>query len=165
MKLIFSSMTALFLSIGLVFADGHMTTTHHGDIVITHSRARPTLGAMKTTAAFMTIKNSGAQDDRLIGVKGDIAMALELHTHIKEGDVMRMRRVEDGFKIPAGGEHMLAPGSDHIMIMGMTEGAAIGDKLPMTLVFEKAGEIPVLVPVEKIEMHQMNHPMDDMKVQ
>ncbi len=103
----------------------------------------------KAGAAFMTIVNSGDSDDQLIGARTDAAKVTELHTHIAgDGGVMKMRKVEGGFTIPAGGKHMLMRGGDHVMLMGLTRPLEQGDTITLTLIFEDAGEITIEVPVD-----------------
>ncbi len=99
-------------------------------------------------AAFFVIKNSGDTDDQLIGVASDIANVAELHTHIMEDGVARMRKVEGGFAVPAGGEHVLQRGSDHVMFMGLTGAMEQGNIVTVTLTFREAGDITVEIPVD-----------------
>jgi copper(I)-binding protein len=61
---------------------------------------------------------------------------------------MKMMEVEEGFAVPAGGSHALARGGDHVMLMGLTRDLADGDTFPLTLVFEKSGEVVIEVPVD-----------------
>ena len=103
----------------------------------------------KTGAIFMVLVNPTSEDDRLTGVRSDSAARVELHTHEEGGDgVMRMVHLEDGMVVPAGGRHVLERGGDHVMLMGLTVGLAQGDTVPVTLVFERAGEITLEVPVD-----------------
>lgn len=127
-----------------------LTTAALAEITVDDPYARSS-GAMATSgAAFMDIVNSGTEDDRLVGVRSDAAKKVELHTHIAGDDgVMKMRAVEDGFAIPAGGHHGLARGGDHVMFMGLNEKFTDGMMIPLTLVFEKAGEITIEVPVDQ----------------
>lgn len=117
----------------------------------------------KTGAAFMMIMNATDQDDRLVGATSDIAKRVETHTHIKgEGGVMMMREVEGGFPVPAGGHHMLMRGGDHLMFMGLTRALVDGEKISVTLHFEKAGDMIVEIPVDqtrKPKEGEMNHDM------
>ncbi|MCR6632519.1 MAG: copper chaperone PCu(A)C [Magnetospirillum sp.] len=94
----------------------------------------------------MTIKNNGATDDTLVGAEADISRAVELHTHVKDGDVMRMRQVE-AIPVPAGGTAQLKPGGDHIMFINLNKPLAEGQKVRVTLVFAKAGKQVVEAPV------------------
>lgn len=100
-------------------------------------------------AAFMKIVNSGDEADQLIAAYSDISKMVELHTHIEaEGGVMQMRKVEGGFAIPAGETHMLMRGADHVMFMGLNAPMEHGKLITVTLVFEKAGEITLEIPVD-----------------
>ncbi|MBC7952752.1 MAG: copper chaperone PCu(A)C [Rhodospirillaceae bacterium] len=96
-------------------------------------------------AGFLTIKNNGA-DDTLIAAEADISKTVELHTHIMDGDIMRMRQVPS-IAVPAGATVALKPGGDHVMFINLTKALAEGDKVPVTLVFAKAGKKLVELPV------------------
>ena len=99
--------------------------------------------AAKSAAAYMVIENTGAMDDRLIGASAGFARTAELHTHIIENDIAKMRKVEGGLDITAGGTRALEQGGDHVMIMGLTEVPEVGQTVTMTLSFENAGEVTV----------------------
>lgn len=118
-----------------------------------------TMGGVGTSGAvFFTVMNHGAEEDRLIDVKSDVAQKVELHTHKDDGNgVMQMLHVPEGFAIPAGGEHALERGGDHVMLMGLTREVADGDVINLTLVFEKAGEIAVEAPVDNARKAEMDH--------
>jgi len=100
-------------------------------------------------AGFLTITNSGKQDDKLIAASASVSKAVELHTHIKDGEIMRMRKV-DSIAVPAGGKAELKPGGDHVMFIDLTAPLREGDKVALTLTFEKAGEIKVEMPVASV---------------
>ncbi|ALI55003.1 copper chaperone PCu(A)C [Celeribacter marinus] len=130
------------------------------DITIDDAYARSSGMSAKAGAAFFVIHNSGAEDDQLINATSDVSKLVELHTHKDMGDgVMKMMHVPEGFTIPAGGEHALARGGDHVMFMGINEGFAQGDVLTVTLTFEKAGDITVDIPVdlERKDAPMMQH--------
>lgn len=133
------------------------------EIVITDAYARAASPMAKSGAAFMVIENTDDQDDRLISVQSDVAMKVELHTHIaSDQGVMQMRHVPEGFVIPAHGQHALARGGDHVMLMGLKGALAQGDTVSVTLTFDRAGEITVEVPVDyerqdMMEMGAMDH--------
>lgn len=129
-------------------------------IMIHDSYARVASKAAKSGAAFLELHNMGDEDDRLIGVRSDVAAKSELHTHKDMGDgIMKMMHIEEGFAIPAGESHVLARGGDHLMFMGLTRHLDHGDMVEAVLVFEKAGEITVQIPVdlERKAKHGMNH--------
>ncbi len=103
----------------------------------------------KAGAAFMVIRNTGDTGDRLVSAQSDVAARVELHTHkIDENGVAKMMQVEEGFAIPAGEAHMLQRGGDHVMFMGIKKPFEQGAKIPVTLVFEHAGEVRVEIPVD-----------------
>lgn len=130
-----------------------------GDITIEDAYARASRPGAPTGAMFMTIVNAGAEDDRLVAAASPVAKLVELHTHIEEDGVMKMREVEGGFEVPAGGTHMLQRGGDHVMLMGVTETLENGDTVPLTLTFEKAGKIELQVTVDNDRNQGMGHGM------
>jgi hypothetical protein len=110
--------------------------------------ARPSAGASGAGAAYMTIRNPGPAD-RLIAAASPVARTVELHTHIREGDVMRMRKIE-AIEIPGSGAATLAPGGLHVMLMGLHKPLKTGDSFALTLTFEKAGAVTIQVPVREM---------------
>ena len=115
----------------------------------------------KAGAAFMAIHNHGGEEDRLIDVRSDVAEHVQLHTHIEdENGVMKMRHVEGGFAVPADGMLMLKRGGDHVMFMGLKTPFEDGALIPVTLVFEKAGEIASEIEVDQDRKAQDDHSAD-----
>lgn len=102
-----------------------------------------------TAAAFMVILNNGGAPDRLIAARSDVSARTELHTHVEdENGVMQMREVEEGFDLPTDGEIIMQRGSHHVMFMGVTDPLADGQVIPVTLVFETAGDVVIEVTVD-----------------
>ena len=120
-----------------------------GSLVIEHPWGRPSPGDTKKGAVYLTIKNKGKTDDTLVSAKTTVSQTAELHNTTQEEGVMKMRKVDGGVKIAAGETVKFAPGGYHIMLLDVTEKVAPGAKFPLTLVFEKAGEVEVSVQVEK----------------
>ena len=102
--------------------------------------ARATPPAAKVGAGYLKIRSETA--DRLIGASSPAAARVELHVTEKSGDVMRMRQVK-AYDIPAKGSFELAPGGAHLMLVDLKAPLKEGMKVPMTLRFEKAGEVKV----------------------
>lgn len=127
--------------------------TKIGSITVAHPWARATPGAVKNSAAFMSFDNKGAAD-KLIGVTGDVAKEIQIHSMITEAGVMKMREIKS-LDIPANGKAELKPGGFHIMLIGVPDGLKEGTKFPLKLKFEKAGEVTVQVTAEKPGSH--NH--------
>lgn len=100
----------------------------------------------KAAAGYMTIRNGGDDSDRLTAVSLTGATA-EIHRSQMRDGVMTMEEVAD-IEIPAGGAARLAPGGLHVMILGLPEGPAEGDRIEAILMFERAGEVEVTFNVE-----------------
>ena len=90
---------------------------------------------------YLTITNTGNEPDRLIAVSSPEAEAGELHEMSMENGVMKMRPLGEGIEIPPGATVTLAPGGYHLMFVGLKGPLAEGGKLPVTLIFEKAGKL------------------------
>ena len=119
----------------------------HENIMVEGVWARASVG--RNGAAFLTVMNKGQADDRLIAAKSDVSPRVELHTHLMEGNVMKMRQVKD-IPVPAGKSVTLKPGGLHVMMIGLNRKLVEGESFPLTLVFEKAGEITVPVTIKGI---------------
>ncbi|MCC7016922.1 MAG: copper chaperone PCu(A)C [Rhodospirillales bacterium] len=119
-----------------------------GGVTVENPFARPSAGTAGAGAAYMTIRNPGPAD-RLVAAASPAARAAELHTHIREGDVMRMRKVE-AIEIPASGAAELKPGGLHVMLMGLVRPLKTGDAFALTLTFEKSGAVTIQVPVKEM---------------
>lgn len=105
-------------------------------------RATPGDGAGQMTGAYLTLSNTGAQDERLIAVRAEGAGAVEIHETTHEGEIMHMQPV-DGIDVPAGGEVALAPGGLHLMLLDLAEPLAPGDTVMLTLEFASGLTVPV----------------------
>jgi len=112
-----------------------------GDLRIIHPRIFETSATAKAGGGYVTIANEGETDDALVGVAADFPKVM-LHQSYEEDGVMRMRHVEK-LAVPADGIAELAPGGYHVMFMGLSAPFEAGDEVPVTLTFEKAGEVEV----------------------
>lgn len=111
--------------------------------------ARPTVQGQAAGGGFLKI-TGGASADKLVSASAGVAKAVELHSMQMDGDVMRMRQI-DGIVVPAGQTVELKPGGLHVMFMGLAKPLRAGDSFPLTLRFEKAGEV-------KVDMKVMTQP-------
>jgi len=118
-----------------------------GDLSITMPMARATLPNAPVGGGFVTVTNNGTADDRLISAASDVAGRVEIHEMAMDGDVMKMRELEEGLLIPAGETVVLQPGGYHLMFMKLNSALVEGDAFAVTLVFEDAGEIDVMMTV------------------
>jgi copper(I)-binding protein len=120
-----------------------------GGITVSHPWARATPGGVTIGAAYVEIKAKEGAADALISASSPAAGRVELHTHTMDDGVMKMRQIEK-LAIPAGGSALLKPSGDHIMLFDLKAPIKEGDLLPLTLVFEKAGEVKVEATVEAV---------------
>ncbi|OUS20412.1 copper-binding protein [Rhodobacterales bacterium 59_46_T64] len=150
---VFAGAVALSLSVFALpaWADG---------IMVKDPYARASASMSTSGAAFMMIENVTGADDQLTDVRSEAAERTELHTHEEdENGVMRMLHVEAGFAVPAGETLKMQRGGHHVMFLGLKQPMVQGKIIPVTLVFENAGEVTVEVPVdlERKPMHGMSH--------
>ncbi|MEM9584944.1 MAG: copper chaperone PCu(A)C [Pseudomonadota bacterium] len=118
-------------------------------IMIMDPYARSSTPTSKSGAIFFELMNHGP-DDRLIAASTDVANKTELHTHKEDANgVMKMLHVEEGFAVPEGETVMFKRGGKHVMLLGLTGPLEDGATIPMTLTFEKAGEVRVDVIVDQ----------------
>jgi periplasmic copper chaperone A len=136
------------LVIGFATATAGAHDQAAGDVTIVHPHARATVAAQKNGAAYMTIRNRGTEPERLLAVRTGEARSAELHgTTVSVDGVARMRPAEP-LVIPPGGEVKLVPGELHVMLFGLKSPLFEDTTFPMTLIFERAGEVEVEVMVE-----------------
>ena len=128
--------------------------TSDASITVEQPWSRATPKGAKTGAVYMTLENKSGTADRLTGASSDVADKLQLHEMKVENGVMKMREVPDGLSIPAGGSVELKPGSYHVMMIGLKKPLTAGEDFPLTLTFEKAGNISVTVPVQAMGASQ-----------
>jgi copper(I)-binding protein len=121
-----------------------------GDLVITQAWARATPNGAKIGGGYLTIENKGSAPDRLTGGSADIAGKLEVHEMSMKDGVMTMRPLDNGVTIEPGKTVKLAPGGYHLMMFDLKGPLKQGDALPITLKFEKAGEVKVSLAVQGI---------------
>ena len=144
-KLILAVLGAVLLvsSIGTAFAQSK------GDLEIEKPWARATPPGAAVGGGYLTIRNKGAAGDRLVGVSSPASARVEMHEMAMEKDVMRMREVK-GVDVPAKKSVEFRPGGFHLMLMELKAPLRQGDKVPVTLRFEKAGEVKTELVVEDL---------------
>jgi copper(I)-binding protein len=96
---------------------------------------------------FLSISNTGSADDTLIAATSPFAGDVQLHEMKMEGDVMKMQELPAGIPVPAGQTVMLKPGGLHLMFMQLKQPLVEGTQVPVTLTFEKAGTVELLLDV------------------
>jgi len=108
------------------------------------------------SAAFMTIKNTGKEEDSLVGAETKVSKYVELHQTVKEGEVMKMVKV-DRIKVPAGSSVRLEPSGLHIMLIDLQKPLKAGEKVELVLHFEKSGKVKVVAPVKASRTEHHHH--------
>ncbi len=152
-----SSQTARLLSALLLLATPALFAASSAENVeVSGAYARAVPPGQPNSAAFMTLANASARPIALVNARSSAAEVVELHTHIMEGGMMRMRQVEK-IEIPASGEARLQPGGDHVMFIGLVEDLEPGAEVSVTLVFDDGSEKNVVAPVQKVQMKMMKH--------
>ena len=121
-----------------------------GDLVITQAWSRATPGGAKIAGGYLTIENKGTTPDRLIGGAGDVAGKIEVHEMSMKDGVMTMRPLDKGLTIEPGKTVKLAPGGYHLMMLDLKSPLKQGDKVPVTLEFEKAGKVALSLDVQGV---------------
>jgi len=102
--------------------------------------ARATAPGARVAGGYMIIRNPGAGADRLLSASSPASAKIEMHVHINDNGVMKMREVS-GYDVPAKGTFELKPGGAHLMFMEIKRPFKDGEKVPVKLRFEKAGEV------------------------
>jgi copper(I)-binding protein len=154
----------LFFSIGFfvsAFSTVVLAEQAAGTIEIEGAYVRAVPPGQPNSAAFMTLRNEGDADHAVIGAHSDAAEVVELHTHVHDEGMMRMRQIER-IDVAAGGMQTLEPGGLHMMLIGLQRQLQPGDIVSLTLEFDDGSSVDVEAPVRPIEgmpqeHHQMHH--------
>ena len=150
MRKIINGFAGIALGVALFAIPAHAAETKAGDLVITQAWSRATPGGAKVGGGYLTIENKGSAPDRLIGGTADVADKVEVHEMAMSNGVMTMRPLDKGLVIAPGKSVKLAPGGIHLMLLDLKGPLKQGDKVPVTLEFEKAGKVSIALGVESI---------------
>lgn len=113
-----------------------------GDLTVSAAWSRATVGADRPGVLYATIRNDGAEDDALVGIATPAASSPMLHETVVADGVATMPHAM-AVPVPAGATAALAPGGFHAMLMGLAAPLEAGATVPVTLTFERAGEVTV----------------------
>jgi hypothetical protein len=120
-----------------------------GDISVTDPYALAVPPGLPNSAVFMTLVNNSKENRALVAAETPSAGVVELHTHVHEDGMMKMRKV-DKIEIPAGQTVALKPGGLHVMLIGLKEKLEPGQEVHMNLIFDKGGKEHIMAPVRAI---------------
>ena len=143
---------AMLLAAANAFAHSH----EKGDLQVRHPWSRATPPGAKVAAGYLEIRNSGKKPDRLIGASTPLAGKVEMHVTGHHEGVARMREVKV-FEIPAGQRVEMRPGGSHLMLVDLVRPLARGERIPLTLRFEGAGELVVEMEVQELGSRHPRH--------
>ena len=128
------------------------------DVEIDGAYARASIPNVPNSAAFFVIKNNSDKDIAITSANSDIAEKNELHTHIKENQMLKMMKIEK-LVVPAKSSLELKSGGDHVMLMGLKKELKAGDEISLELSFSDGDKKSIKVPVKDLAstMHKMQH--------
>ncbi|WP_409277290.1 copper chaperone PCu(A)C [Pseudomonas defluvii] len=148
------ALAALLLPV--TFANAHEYTK--GDLHIAHPWSQELPPNAPNVAAYFVVHNKGTSADRLLSVASPISDNAELHEHVMKDGLMKMQQVPS-VVVPASSDLVFAPGAYHVMLMQPKDRSLLrdGKRFPLTLHFEKAGDITVEVVVQKQPPEEAAH--------
>lgn len=144
------------LSLPATFANAHEYTK--GDLHIAHPWSQELPPNAPNVAAYFIVHNNGNTADTLIGVDSPISDDAQLHEHVHKDGLMKMQQVQS-VEVPPGKDLVFAPGAYHVMLMQPKDRSLLrdGKHFPLTLHFQKAGDITVDVAVQKQAPEEAAH--------
>lgn len=128
------------------------------DVEIDGAYARASIPNVPNSTAFFVIKNNSDKDIAITSANSDAAQKNELHTHIKENEMIKMMKIEK-LVVPAKSSLELKSGGDHVMLMGLKKELKAGDEISLELSFSDGDKKSIKVPVKDLAstMHKMQH--------
>ena len=117
-----------------------VSTSAFSQVEVTDAWSRATPPGAKVAAGYLVMQNKAAAADKLIGASSPMAARVETHVTEKQGEVLRMREVK-GYDVPAKGSFELKPSGAHLMLVDIKRPFKAGEKIPLVLRFQNAGEI------------------------
>jgi copper(I)-binding protein len=146
----------LIIAVTMMVACG-ANTSSEPQIKVMEPWSRPSPMVAGNGAVYMMLMNEGGANDALISAETDVAEVVELHETKMEGDMMKMSPVSK-VEVPAGGSTALKPGGLHVMLINLQEELVPGEKIKLTLNFEKSNPLTI-----EAEIREMGGGMDNMK--
>jgi copper(I)-binding protein len=123
---------------------------HINNVHVDHVSSRSTVPGQTSGVVYLTIENKGSSADKLLGASSPAATSTEIHSMAMDGTIMRMREVNELALPPSAKITMKSGDGYHIMLVGLKKPLALGDKIPLSLRFEKAGNLDITATVENL---------------
>jgi hypothetical protein len=146
MRILVPAAVALALTAAAAISFARGAANGSAELAVVSAWARATPPRAEVGAAYVTVENRGGTEDRLVAAKSPAAATVVLHRSAEESGVATMRPLERA-AVPAGGRLEMRPGGAHLMLMGLSAPLQAGTRVPLTLVFEKAGAIVIEVEI------------------
>lgn len=118
-----------------------------GALTVRQPWSRPAQAGMNGVG-FFTLVNAGKTPVTLKSVESPAAAKVEIHQSAMAGGVMTMRRQDAGVVVPPGGQIAFAPGGYHLMLLSLKAAQGVGQKVPVTLVFDNGRKAQVELTVQ-----------------
>lgn len=128
-----------------------------GGLEISKGYSRATLPNAPVGGGYLTIVNTGAEDDTLLSASSPVAGSVSLHKTMMEGDTSKMTDSSEGVVIPAGGTVMLEPGGLHLMFNDLKQRLIEQETVPVTLRFARAGTIDIVLVIGTVNAKEPEH--------
>ena len=144
----------LTLALAASAALGH--SHEKGDIQVRHPWARATPPGATVAAGYLEIRNNGKDADRLLSASTPAAKRVELHVTEHSNHIAKMRQLR-AFEVPGRERLALSPGGAHLMLVDIVQPLKKGERFPLTLRFERAGELEVEVEVQELGARHPRH--------
>jgi periplasmic copper chaperone A len=143
--------------LALAFSTALLAHSHEkGDIQIRHPWSRATPPGAKVGVGYLEIRNNGAQPDRLLSASTAVAKRVEMHVTEHADNVAKMRKLR-AFEVPARERLALEPNGAHLMLVDLERPLKKGERFPMKLRFERAGEVEVEFEVQEMGARHPRH--------
>lgn len=129
------------LCLFFVASQAMANASHERGLAAKGLEIRATAPGMKATGGYLLILNNTDTDELLVSASAEVSERTELHNMFEQDGVLRMRAVENGIEVPAGGSVELRPGGLHLMFMGLDRQLLPGEQFEVTLEFASGRRI------------------------
>jgi len=146
----------IFLTAILFVTQALAHSYEKGDLQIRHPWARATPPGTTVGVGYFEIRNTGKEADRLLSATSPAARQVEMHISEHAGEVARMRQLR-AFEVPARERLTLEPNGAHLMLVDLVQPLKKGERFPMKLRFERAGEIDIEFEVQEMGSRHSRH--------
>lgn len=135
-------------ALGLAMAAPQVATSNvRADLEVSDARVNPTAPGQKVAAGYLELKNRTDRAYTLVSASSPVATTTQIHTVSMQGGVARMRQVTS-LVLPARGELKLAPGGNHLMLMGLKQRLVPGQRIAVTLRFAGGAQVRTMLQVQ-----------------